>query len=174
MSKESYPTGVENHGKSLRIWFIFKGKRVRENLGVPDTAKNRKVAGELRTSVCFAIRMGTFDYAAQFPNSPNLKTFGICKKDITVKFLSEKWLELKRMEICANALDRYESVVRNMLLRIGGNKLVSSVKGKICCMSGKICCRGKGLSVVTVNYYMTTMAGMFQFAADNGYIRKPI
>ncbi len=45
MSKESYPTGVENHGKSLRIWFIFKGKRVRENLGVPDTAKNRKVAG---------------------------------------------------------------------------------------------------------------------------------
>ncbi|MFA9341639.1 Arm DNA-binding domain-containing protein, partial [Escherichia coli] len=37
MSKESYPTGVENHGKSLRIWFIFKGKRVRENLGVPDT-----------------------------------------------------------------------------------------------------------------------------------------
>ncbi|WP_260682187.1 hypothetical protein, partial [Klebsiella pneumoniae] len=26
MSKESYPTGVENHGKSLRIWFIFKGK----------------------------------------------------------------------------------------------------------------------------------------------------
>ena len=115
MSKESYPTGVENHGKSLRIWFIFKGKRVRENLGVPDTAKNRKVAGELRTSVCFAIRMGTFDYAAQFPNSPNLKTFGICKKDITVKFLSEKWLELKRLEICANALDRYESVVRNML-----------------------------------------------------------
>ncbi|WP_238756926.1 Arm DNA-binding domain-containing protein, partial [Klebsiella pneumoniae] len=103
MSKESYPTGVENHGKSLRIWFIFKGKRVRENLGVPDTAKNRKVAGELRTSVCFAIRMGTFDYAAQFPNSPNLKTFGICKKDITVKFLSEKWLELKRLEICANA-----------------------------------------------------------------------
>lgn len=30
MSKESYPTGVENHGKSLRIWFIFKGKRVRK------------------------------------------------------------------------------------------------------------------------------------------------
>ncbi|MCV5657110.1 integrase, partial [Escherichia coli] len=24
-------------------------------------------------------------------------------------------------------------------------------------------------SVVTVNYYMTTIAGMFQFAADNGY-----
>ncbi|HIE3104077.1 TPA: Arm DNA-binding domain-containing protein, partial [Klebsiella pneumoniae] len=166
MSKESYPTGVENHGKSLRIWFIFKGKRVRENLGVPDTAKNRKVAGELRTSVCFAIRMGTFDYAAQFPNSPNLKTFGICKKDITVKFLSEKWLELKRMEICANAINRYESVVRNMLLRIGGNKLASSVNRedllyvrKDMLSAGSV---KNGLSVATANYYMTTMAGMFQ------------
>ncbi|HBC1013565.1 TPA: integrase, partial [Escherichia coli] len=27
----------------------------------------------------------------------------------------------------------------------------------------------KGRSVVTVNYYMTTIAGMFGFAADNGY-----
>lgn len=120
--------------------------------------------------------MGTFDYAAQFPNSPNLKTFGICKKDITVKFLSEKWLELKRLEICANALDRYESVVRNMLLRIGGNKLASSVSRedllyvrKDMLSAGSV---KNGLSVATANYYMTTMAGMFQFAADNGYIRE--
>lgn len=39
MSNVSYPTGVENHGGSLRIWFHYNGKRVRENLGVPDTAK---------------------------------------------------------------------------------------------------------------------------------------
>lgn len=45
-----------------------------------DTAKNRKIAGELRTSVCFAIRMGCFDYATQFPNSPNLKHFGLGKE----------------------------------------------------------------------------------------------
>lgn len=34
-----YPTGVENHGGKLRIWFVYKDVRVRENLGVPDTAK---------------------------------------------------------------------------------------------------------------------------------------
>lgn len=28
-----YPTGVENHGGKLRIWFVYKGVRVRENLG---------------------------------------------------------------------------------------------------------------------------------------------
>ena len=79
MDKVKYPTGVENHGGTLRIWFNCKGKRVRENLGVPDTAKNRKIAGELRTSVCFAIHTGNFDYAANFPYSSNLKAYKINK-----------------------------------------------------------------------------------------------
>lgn len=183
MDKVTYPTGVENHGGTLRIWFNFKGKRVRESLGVPDTAKNRKIAGELRTSVCFAIRTGTFDYATQFPDSPNLKAFGVSKKDITVKELEEKWLDLKRMEICANAFNRYESVARNVVPRIGGSRLVSAVTKEELLYVRKDLLTGhqnpgskkrpvKGRSVVTVNYYMTTIAGMFQFAADNGYIEK--
>ncbi|HCA3882415.1 TPA: site-specific integrase [Salmonella enterica] len=182
MSKESYPTGVENHGGKLRIWFKFKGRRVRENLGVPDTAKNRKVAGELRTSVCFAIRMGSFNYAAQFPDSPNLKMFGLGKKDITVKALSDKWLELKKMEISANAFNRYESVVRVMIPIIGGNKLVSAItKEDLLCVRKELltgyCINKKyqkkvikGRTVPTVNYYMATISGMFQFAAENGYV----
>ncbi|EFJ3796794.1 site-specific integrase [Escherichia coli] len=182
MSNASYPTGVENHGGSLRIWFHYNGKRVRENLGVPDTAKNRKIAGELRTSVCFAIRMGSFDYAAQFPNSPNLKHFGLGKREITVKALSEKWLDLKKIEIGSNAFSRYQSVVRNMLPRIGEKRLASSVTKEDLQFIRKDLLTGyhnlsngkttpvKGRSVVTVNYYMTTIAGMFQFAADNGYI----
>ncbi|ECT1021509.1 integrase [Salmonella enterica] len=181
MSKESYPTGVENHGGSLRIWFKYKGKRVRENLGVPDTAKNRKIAGELRSSVCFAIRMGSFDYAAQFPDSPNLKAFGLGRKDITVKELSKKWLELKKMEISANAFNRYESVARNVVPRIGGNRLASTVTREELLYLRKDLLTGyrnsskgktpaKGRSAVTVNYYMTTIAGMFQFAVDHDYL----
>ncbi|ELY2765897.1 DUF3596 domain-containing protein [Cronobacter malonaticus] len=181
MDKAIYPTGVENHGGSLRIWFSYKGKRVRENLGVPDTAKNRKIAGELRTSVCFAIRTGTFDYATQFPDSPNLKTFGAGKKEITLKELEKKWLDLKKMEICSNAFSRYESVVRNVVPRIGPGRLVSSVTKeellyirKDLLLGHKLPMKGKspakGRSVVTVNYYMTTIGGMFQFAADHGYI----
>ncbi|HDI1195757.1 TPA: DUF3596 domain-containing protein [Salmonella enterica] len=182
MSKESYPTGVENHGGKLRIWFKFKGRRVRENLGVPDTAKNRKVAGELRTSVCFAIRMGSFDYAAQFPDSPNLKMFGLGKKDITVKALSDKWLELKETEISNNTMTRYQSVVKNMLPLIGGSRLVSSITQESILFIRKELLTGyqtpkkrqkkavKGRSVPTVNYYMAITSEMFKFAADNGYM----
>ncbi len=51
MANSAYPAGVENHGGKLRITFKYRGKRVRENLRVPDTPKNRKIAGELRASV---------------------------------------------------------------------------------------------------------------------------
>ena len=64
-----YPTGVENHGGKLRIWFVYKGVRVRENLGVPDTAKNRRVAGELRASVCYAIKTGVLTMQNSFLQS---------------------------------------------------------------------------------------------------------
>lgn len=181
MSKTSYPTGVENHGGTLRIWFLYKSKRVRENLGVPDTTKNRKVAGDLRTSVCFEIRMGSFDYAAKFPASPNLKRFGLENKEITVKELADRWLDLKTMEISANAMHRYQSVVRNMLPRIGGSRLVSAVTREELLFIRKELLTGqqvskkgrrisaKGRAVPTVNYYMTAISGMFRFAADNGY-----
>lgn len=184
MAKSAYPTGVENHGGNLRIWFIYKGARVRENLGVPDTPKNRKMAGELRAAVCFAIKTGSFNYPAQFPDSPNLKKFGVESKEITVIELGRKWLELKRMEISTNAMGRYTSIVRNMVPRIGGDRFASSVTNEDLLFIRKDLLTGyqilkvghrtpvKGRSVPTVNNYMNIMAGMFQFAADSGYIKS--
>ncbi|HGX2821405.1 TPA: tyrosine-type recombinase/integrase [Escherichia coli] len=183
MANSAYPAGVENHGGKLRITFKYRGKRVRENLRVPDTPKNRKIAGELRASVCFAIRTGTFDYAERFPDSPNLKLFGLVKKDITVGELAQKWLTLKAMEISSNALNRYQSVMKNMLPRLGPGRLASSITKEDLLFIRKDLLTGekgsrktstsqKGRTVPTVNYYMTTTAGMFSFAAENGYLEK--
>lgn len=183
MAKSAYPTGVENHGGTLRTWFIYKGSRVRENLGVPDTPKNRKVAGELSASVCFSIKTGNFNYAAQFPDSPNLKRFGVESKEITVLELANKWLELKRMEISTSAMSRYSSIARNMVPRIGGDRLVSAVTQEDLLFIRKELLTGyqtlkaghktpvKGRTVRTVNNYMKTMAGMFKFAAESGYVK---
>ncbi|MGX9740992.1 tyrosine-type recombinase/integrase [Pseudocitrobacter corydidari] len=184
MDKNTYPTGVENHGGSLRIWFTYKGKRVRENLGVPDTAKNRKIAGELRTSVCFAIRTGTFDYAEQFPGSPNLNSFGVVEKDITIADLAKKWLSLKTMDVASSTHDRYGSVVRNMLPRFGEGRLASTVTKEDVLFIRKDLLTGyhlpsvkqkpiaKGRRVATVNYYMLIMSAIFKFAMDNGYTQQ--
>ncbi|HFH0028457.1 TPA: tyrosine-type recombinase/integrase [Salmonella enterica subsp. salamae serovar 21:z10:[z6]] len=182
MAKPAYPTGVEKHGDKLRICFHYKGRRVRENLGVPDTPKNRKVAGELRSSVCFAIKVGTFDYAAQFPDSPNLKLFGIVNREITVAELAKKWLDLKEMEISANTFGRYLSAVNCGVSILGGNRLASSVFQEDVLFFRKELLTGyqvlrqnqkkpiKGRSVATVNTYMVIVAAMFEFAAINGYI----
>ena len=71
--------------------------------------------------------MGNFNYAEKFPNSPNLARFGQDRKEITVLELTERWSELKRMEISSNTMSRYESIIKNMLPRIGENKMVSAV-----------------------------------------------
>ncbi|AGE85791.1 tyrosine-type recombinase/integrase [Cronobacter sakazakii] len=184
MSNTSYPTGVENHGGKLRIWFLYKGKRVRENLGVPDTAKNRKVAGVLRASVCFAIKTGCFDYANQFPDSPNLDKFGVNKREITIGALAERWLGFKRMEITTNAMRRYDSIVRNVIPMIGEKKLVSAINTEALLYLRKELLTGyqiisagktkpvKGRSVPTVNLYMSVLHGIFRFAVSGGYIEK--
>ncbi|UYU30327.1 tyrosine-type recombinase/integrase [Siccibacter colletis] len=184
MAKSAYPTGVENHGGSIRIWFMYKGTRVRENLGVPDTPKNRKMAGELRSSVCYEIKTGNFDYPARFPDSPNLSRFGEEMRQITVGELCKRWIDLKTMEISNNTLDRYKSIIKCMLPRLGETKLASAVTYEDLLLIRKELLTGyqdmkrwqkspvKGRSVPTVNSYMKIIHGMFQFGMASGYIQK--
>ncbi|VEB96814.1 Integrase [Cedecea lapagei] len=184
MSK--YPTGVENHGGTLRLWFIYKGKRVRESLGVEDTPKNRKIAGELRASIGFAIKTGTFNYAAQFPQSPNLRKFGLKQQGITLSTLASRWLELKRMEITENAFRRYQSYIKICLEMLGSDRLLESITHEDILTIRKELLTGyqingkfqanraakKGRTVRTVNVYLTCLSGMLEFAVNNGYIEK--
>ncbi|MFL0339212.1 tyrosine-type recombinase/integrase [Enterobacter ludwigii] len=180
MSK--YPTGVENHGGSLRLWFMYQGERVRESLGVPDTPKNRKIAGELRTSICYAIRTGTFDYTAQFPNSPRAQVNDDRKLKTTVSELAYKWLALKQTVLAKNTHMRYTSYVK-MCLRILDDEMPISALTHEDLMSlrhelltgyqliGKTLERShkKGRTVRTVNGYMAVMIEMLKFAERNGY-----
>lgn len=180
MSK--YPTGVENHGGSLRLWFMYQGERVRESLGVPDTPKNRKIAGELRTSICYAIRTGTFDYTAQFPNSPRAQVNDDRKLKTTVSELAYKWLALKQTVLAKNTHMRYTSYVKMCLRILDDEKPISalthedlmSLRHELLTgyqLIGKTLERShkKGRTVRTVNGYMAVMIEMLKFAERNGY-----
>lgn len=184
MKDIDYPTGVENHGGSLRIWFMYHGRRARECLGVPDTAKNRKIAGELRAGICFAIKTGKFNYAEQFPNSPNLGNFGITRKNVTVGELAAKWLALKEMDLTRNALSRYKSYIKVATNMLGTDKLLSMFTPEqilnlrkelltgyqLCGIYQKTRQLKKGRTVRTVNTYLNCVGGMFEFALQSGYI----
>ncbi|MCC3746768.1 site-specific integrase [Rouxiella badensis] len=179
-------TGVENHGGLLRIWFMYKGKRFREVLGVPDTPKNRRMAAELRSSIVYGIKTGNFNYAAQFPQSKNLAKLGIVQKSITLQELADKWLDLKEMEIAKNTITLYRSYIAVCVGIMGANRLVASVDHEMALdlrkelLTGyQIVIRGqnpkrvkKGRAVRTVNGYLSCLAAMFNFAEKNCYIEK--
>lgn len=181
-----YPTGVESHGGNLRLWFIYQGLRVRESLCVPDTPKNRRVAGELRSSICYAVKTGTFNYAAQFPQSPNLRKFGLVSPGVTVGDLAARWLELKRMEITQNAYNRYVSYIKICTDILGVEKTIGGISNEDILMVRKELLTGyqicgkhqvsrsskQGRTVRTVNVYLSCLGAMFGFAQQNGYIEK--
>ncbi len=178
----SYPTGVENHGGSLRIWFIYQGKRVRESLGVPDTPKNRKMAGELRTSVCYAIKTGNFDYSKQFPNSANVEKFGGKRQPVTLSLLAQKWMSLKELELTETARIHYHSYIRSVFEVLDGQRYANSITQEDMLQARKALLNGyqrprgrdhrplEGRKATTVNGYIACMKGMFSFAVRNGYM----
>lgn len=184
MAEITYPTGVENHGGFLRIWFIYNGSRVREPLGVPDTPKNRKSAGELRAVVTYAIKTGTFDYLKQFPSSNNLKKCGINNYGLTIGDIANNWLSIKRPELAKTTLKAYEARMRTALYYLNGKSKIEDIKPedilklRNTLLSGLQLKRNpghtptKGRSVVTVNGILTDLAGMFRYAEENGYIRS--
>ncbi|EIR61092.1 putative lambdoid prophage Rac integrase, partial [Yersinia pestis PY-47] len=165
---------------------LHQGQRVRENLGVPDTAKNRRMAGELRESVRYTIKIGNFNYAAQFPNSKQLHKFGVAQLNVTVSQLAEKWLALKVMEITKNGISRYRSYIKICAGIIGEERLVSSITNEMVLSLRKELLTGfqiagvhqktrqlkKGRSVRTVNVYLSCFAAMMEFAVANGYIER--
>ena len=88
------------------------------------------------------------------------------------------------MEISSNTMSRYESIIKNMLPRIGENKMVSAVTTEDLLYVRKELLTGfhvmkkdhrtqvKGRKSSTVNNYMMLMAEIFQFGADNGYAKE--
>ncbi|MGF1878397.1 DUF3596 domain-containing protein [Photobacterium frigidiphilum] len=160
------PTGVEIHSGKLRIWFMFRGKRCRESLYSPPTPRNIKIAFEKRTSVCHAIRLGTFDYLAWFPHSTNHQDM-VNINTLTVKGLFERWLTLKRIEVTEATLTNYHNRLKQTLAYLDPELLVSQLTQehildlRLALLST--------CSASTVNTYMRTIKGVLSFAITNEY-----
>lgn len=184
MLKQQYPTGVECHSGSLRIWFMLDGKRCRESLGIPDTPKNRKLASGMRQAITYEIKTGTFNYSERFPQSKKVSV--INKSALTVGELFSKYLQIKTPEIASSTLNRYTYKLETCALILGKNTLVSTITSENLLLlrnelltgiqrpanNHKQVCYGR--TVTTVNDYVSTAKSVFKFAFLNGYITKNI
>lgn len=182
----AYPKGVENHGGFLRISFQYQGVRVRESLGIPDTAKNRKSAGELRANIVYEIKTGSFSYQKTFPESSNLSRFCAIKEELSVKEMAERWLAIKESEISRNTLASYRTRLNTTIGIIGADRMIRAIrtediqrmrmellKGSYVYGRGKNM-HGKGRSVAYVNTCMSDLHSLFKFAHENGYADRNV
>ncbi|MDU5780276.1 MAG: DUF3596 domain-containing protein [Pantoea sp.] len=126
----AYPTGVAPNKNHLRIWFMYEGKRRWEALGVPDTPKNRKVTGELRSNIVYRIKTGTFNYRSQSPDSPLFKNEIDSPKSLAISDAADLWLKLKKPDWANSSYVTTERRVRVTLDHIGNSRDIRSIMQK--------------------------------------------
>ena len=69
MATKRMPTGLVIRDRSIKIWFMYRGKRCWESLPLKPTTANIRHATKLREEICTRIAIGVFDYAEFFPHS---------------------------------------------------------------------------------------------------------
>ncbi|WP_341303235.1 DUF3596 domain-containing protein [Pseudomonas sp. TMP25] len=83
------PTGVERHGKGLRISFTYAGERCRE---VVERGQNDElsiaIAGRIRQRVVDSIAADSFDYLKRFPDSATARRLSQSKVEQGSEFSS--------------------------------------------------------------------------------------
>ena len=84
-------SGVEARGQSIRVTFYIGGERFRETLKLKPTPPNVRYAERLKKEIDAKIGAGVFDYAAHFPDSPNLMRLGLAKAKPSFRHYAELW-----------------------------------------------------------------------------------
>jgi integrase len=162
-----YP-GVEAHGNSLRIVFMWRKQRHRETLGLPITKANIKHAAQLRAAVLHAIKIGTFDYAKHFPDSRQAGNYS-STRDERLKCLLERYKPLKAVDLTSETEIRYNWALDKCVELLGENRLGSTILPediqnlRVELIADRV--------PSTVNHYLATLSGFLTWCESNGYCR---
>ncbi len=122
------PTGVEIRGKSICIWFMYKGKRHREILkGWVITPSNIKKAGNLRALITSEINLGEFDYQTRFPTSQKSIQVTTTLSITTFSELCDFWLKIKEIELTPNTMRKTKSQIGTLKKIVNGDTLLTMI-----------------------------------------------
>jgi len=180
----NYPTGVELHNGKIRISFTYRGVRCREVLqGWVITSANVRKAGNLRAVIVSEIQLGTFEYAARFPESKALKKFSSVKKVTGFGELCDIYLEAKRFEISAATYDSLSSVVTTLRRVVGDATLINEIQHSDLLryrnelLTGEVVhpihlsLNKSGRAASTVNGMMSTFSTILKLAYRSNFIK---
>lgn len=161
--KTGFP-GVEIHGKSIRVVFMYKGARHRHTLGLDPTKNNIKHAASLRSAALFALKTGNYNEADFFPHSRAGDSSVSSKR---LGELCERYKPLKAVDITPETQSRYEVALNMCVETLGSNRLVDSLLPEDIqqLRADLIATR----AVSTVNHYLATFAGFLYWCENNNY-----
>lgn len=162
-TKTGFP-GVEIHGKSIRVVFMYKGDRHRHTLGLEPTKNNIKHAASLRSAALFALKTGNYNEADFFPHSRAGDSSVNSKR---LSDLCERYKPLKAVDITPETQSRYEVALNMCVETIGSNRQVDSLLPEDIqqLRADLIATR----AVSTVNHYLATFAGFLYWCENNNY-----
>lgn len=163
--------GVEIHGKTLRIWFMYRGERCRETLGVELTRANIRQAANMRAAIAHEIKFGAFDYAKYFPNSPRARA-SASTRSVSVTELRRRYWEVKRADLTAGTERRYKVALNACEAVIGSGLLSDTLMPEDAdrLRTELIATRKPS----TVNHYLATWNGLASWGKRNGYLNHDL
>ncbi|WP_337022480.1 MULTISPECIES: tyrosine-type recombinase/integrase [unclassified Pantoea] len=179
------PTGVEIRGKSICIWFMYRGQRCREPLkGWTHTPANIKKAGSLRAVIVSEINLGEFDYHKRFPSSRRARKVVTTLSINTMGQLCEAWIKIKETELTANTMRKTKSQLKTILHIVNADTPISTIRHsdilnyRLQLLNGSTLYNHNkrtnrtGRSVRTVDNYISLFNSLLRFAYLSGYITK--
>ena len=112
MATKRIPTGVVIRDRSIKIWFMYRGKRCWESLPLKPTTANIRHATKLREEICTRIAIGVFDYAEFFPNSKRAEE---TERSPSFREMAEAWLATVN-QLSHSTLSRYRGMLNSHVL----------------------------------------------------------
>lgn len=112
MATKRMPTGLVIRDRSIKIWFMYRGKRCWESLPLKPTTANIRHATKLREEVCTRIAIGVFDYAEFFPDSKRAEE---TERSPTFREMAEAWLATVK-QLSHSTLSRYRGMLNSHVL----------------------------------------------------------
>ncbi len=110
--KQYYPGVAPVGDYGIMIDFTYEGERCRETLKIAPTSEGQRKANTKRKQILSEIALGTFDYAAHFPNSKRgkKKTQGSALSATSLTTVCKAWLA-SRTDLKGSTLRAYKGAI---------------------------------------------------------------
>lgn len=159
--KSAYP-GVEQHGKGVRIWFMYKGAKVHEYHSAIQTVAGLKAAARDRAKIVSQIELGSFRYHDWFPDSPRATKVSPSFNDV-----SEVWLSRIRPELAKKTLLNYVQKLNCYWLpKLAAAPIEDITTGMLKDIAAEL----THISPKTYNDSLTPLRGVFDCAIEDNLI----